>query len=428
MNALDGFLAVDLVPLATATLAAATCATLGNWLVLRKQAMLGDAMSHAVLPGIVIAFLAVGTRDPWALFVGATVAGAVAALVAEGLRRFARVESGAALGATLSIAFALGVFLLERGSLRNVDLDPDCVVFGSLESLFWIPPSGASHLAPASLATLPGEFTALVAVAAIVVALERGLRGRLTIASFDPEFAALAGVGPARLGRVLVAAVAAAAVASFAAVGSILVVALLVAPPVAARFWTDRLATQARLSLAFAIAAAILGYALSAGAPIPMNAAGAIATMAGAFVAASLVASPRHGALARWLRNRELRGRLAAEDMLGTLGRAAEIGAGGCDAATLVSAAGGDGAARRGFTALRRDGLIALAPDRRWNLTASGLDAAREILSRHRSWQEFLVERTGLAPDHAHETAHRLEHLGPNTSVAGAAVPGRPRP
>ena len=412
MNALDGFLAVDLVPLATATLAAATCATLGNWLVLRKQAMLGDATSHAVLPGIVVAFLAVGTRDPWALFVGATVAGAVAALVAEGLRRFARVESGAALGATLSIAFALGVFLLERGSLRNVDLDPDCVVFGSLESLFWIPPAGASHLSPASLATLPGEFTALVAVAAIVIAFERVLRGRLTIASFDPEFATLAGVAPGRLGRLLVVAVAAAAVASFAAVGSILVVALLVAPPVAARFWTDRLATQARLSVSLAVIAALAGYALAALSPVPVNAAGSIAAAAGALVVFSFLASPRHGSIAGWLRNRELATRLAAEDMLGTLGRAAEINAGGCDAVTLVSSAGANAAARRGFAALKRDGFIEVDAQARWTLTVLGLEAARTILARHRGWQEFLVERTGLAPDHAHETAHRLEHLG----------------
>jgi manganese/zinc/iron transport system permease protein len=407
---LDAFLAVDLVPLATAVLAAATCATLGNWLVLRKQAMLGDATSHAVLPGIVVAFLVVGTRDPWALFVGATVAGAVAALVAESLRRVARIESGAALGASLVVAFALGIYLLELGSLRNVDLDPDCVVFGSLEGLFWIPPAGAAHLSPAGLSTLPGEFRALGAVAAVSLFGERLLRGRLAIASFDPEFAELAGARPARIARLLVVAVAAAAVASFTAVGSILVVALLVAPPVAARFWTDRLAVQARLSIAFATVAALFGYAISASLPTPVNAAGTIAGMAGVLVALSMLASPSHGALAAWLRHRELARSLAAEDMLGVLGRAAEMGAGGCDAATLVAAGGGNGAARRGFLSLRRRALIAL-DDGQWTLTAAGMEAAREILSRHRGWQDFLVTRTGMPPDHAHEAAHRLEHL-----------------
>lgn len=411
MNPLDAFLAVDLVPLATAVLAAVTCATLGNWLVLRRQAMLGDATSHAVLPGIVVAFLVAGTRDPWALFVGATVAGAVAALVAEGLRRVARVESGAALGASLVVAFALGVYLLELGSLRNVDLDPDCVVFGSLEGLFWIPPAGATHLSPAGLSTLPGEFRALVAVAAVALVGERFLRGRLAIASFDPEFAELAGARPARLARLLVVAVAAAAVASFTAVGSILVVALLVAPPVAARFWTDRLVTQSRLSIAFAIIAAITGYAVSASLPTPVNAAGTIAAMSGLLVAISLVASPAHGAFAAWLRHRELVRSLAAEDMLGVLGRAAEIGAGGCDEATLVAAGGGNAAARQGFASLRQDALVALS-EGKWVLTAAGIDAARSLLSRHRSWQEFLVERTGMPPDHAHEAAHRLEHFG----------------
>jgi manganese/zinc/iron transport system permease protein len=374
--------------------------------------MLGDATSHAVLPGIVIAFLAVGTRDPWALFVGATVAGAVAALLAESLRRFARVENGAALGATLSIAFALGVFLLEQGAIRNVDLDPDCVVFGSLESLFWMAPAGGSHLSPAGLATLPGEFRSLAAVAAVAIVGERLFRGRLAVATFDPSFAQLAGAGPGRLGHLLVVAVAAAAVASFAAVGSILVVALLVAPPVAARFWTDRLATQARLSVAFAAVAALAGYALAALVPVPVNAAGSIASTAGVLVAASVLASPRHGTVAGWLGHRALAARLAAEDMLGTLGRAAEIGAGGCAAGTLVSSAGGNRAARRGFASLVRDGLIETDGGRGWILTRAGLAAARAILARHRGWQEFLVERTGLAPGHAHETAHRLEHLG----------------
>ena len=123
-----------------------------------------------------------------------------------------------------------------------------------------------------------------------------------------------------------------------------------------------------------------------------------------------MVASPSHGALAGWRRHRELARSLAAEDMLGVLGRAAEIGAGGCDEPTLVAAGGGNAAARRGFASLRKAALIAMS-DGKWMLTAAGVEAAREILSRHRGWQDFLVTRTGMPPDHAHEAAHRLEHL-----------------
>jgi hypothetical protein len=138
-----------------------------------------------------------------------------------------------------------------------------------------------------------------------------------------------------------------------------------------------------------------------------------MAAMAGVLVAISIVASPSHGALAAWRRHRELARSLAAEDMLGVLGRAAEIHAGGCDEATLVAAGGGNAAARRGFASLRQAALIAMS-DGKWMLTAAGVEVAREILSRHRGWQEFLVTRTGMSPDHAHEAAHRLEHLAAN--------------
>jgi len=406
---LDAFLSVDAVPLATALLAATLCATLGNWLVLRRQAMLGDATAHAVLPGIVLAFLLTGGRDPLLLLLGAAAAGIVAAILAEGLRRLARVESGAALGAAFTVAFALGVYLLEAGSLRNVDLDPDCVVFGSLESLFWIPPRGNGHLSGAGLAALPGEFLTLLAVAAIALPLERFARGRLAIASFDASFATVAGLRPARLGQALVVATAAAAVASFAAVGSILVVALLVVPPAAARFWTDRLATQARLSVAFGMLAALVGYAGAA--LLGVNAAGSIATATGAILALSVVASPERGVIAEALRRRRLAVRLASEDLLVLLRRAEELKAGGAATATLVAAGDDDAAARRGLARLAANGLVARSAEGTWRLTPSGRDAANEILDRHRRWEAWLVDRSGLAPDHVHETAHRLEHL-----------------
>ena len=143
---MNAFVAIDLPAMLAALLALVACGTLGNWLVLRKETMTGDAIAHAVLPGLVAGYLIAGTHSAPAMFAGAAAAGVAAILLAGWVRRRTRLEPGAALGTVFTAFFAIGVTLLETGGARQVDLDPGCVLFGALETVFVVPPEGSHGL------------------------------------------------------------------------------------------------------------------------------------------------------------------------------------------------------------------------------------------------------------------------------------------
>ncbi|WP_135465764.1 metal ABC transporter permease [Crenalkalicoccus roseus] len=292
------FLQLDLPPLLAALLAGGTCGLLGSFLVLRRESLVGDALAHAVLPGIVLGFALTGLRAGLPMLAGALVA-ALLAVGAIGLvRRAARLEPGAATGAVFTVFFALGLVLLEATGARAVDLDLDCVLFGQLETLVWPAATGWHSLRdPAALAALPRQLGLLAGVAAasaLVVAL---LWRPLQLLCFDPGYARVLGLPVRRLETALSLLVAAAAVAAFEAVGSILVVALLVCPAAAVRLATERYAAQVLGGAALGAALAALGYALAGplpaalGLPLSLSAGGVIGTLGGLAVAAAALAA-----------------------------------------------------------------------------------------------------------------------------------------
>ena len=187
----DELVVFDLPVLAAALLALAACGTLGNWLVLRRESMTGDAIAHAVLPGLVGGFIAVGRHSVAAMFVGAAIAGLCAILLSSWVRRHARLDPAAALGIVFTAFFALGVTMLEWLGARQVDLDPDCVLFGSLERMFLVPPPDGPLLFGA-----PRELWSLAAAAAASVLTSALLLKELRVHAFDPDFARVSGAAP----------------------------------------------------------------------------------------------------------------------------------------------------------------------------------------------------------------------------------------
>ena len=277
---MTGSLAIDLPALAAALLATVACGSLGNWLVLRKEAMTGDAIAHAVLPGLVAGFLVSGTRSAIAMFIGAALAGAAAVLLTTFVRRSTRLEAGAALGVVFTAFFALGVLLLETQGARQVDLDPECVLFGSLETLFYVPPIDGGWISG-----VPHELWTLAAAATLALGLNIAFGKELAAYAFDPVHARLSGRAPILVERALLAVVTSAIVASFTAVGSVLVLALLACPALIAAPHARSVRGQIGLSLAVGGVLAIGGYFLAAhaeqllGARSALNAAGMIAAL-----------------------------------------------------------------------------------------------------------------------------------------------------
>lgn len=259
----------DLWTMATAVLASVACGLVGCFLVLRRLSMLGDTISHAVLPGIAGAFLLTGTRDVLPMLLGATVVGVATALLSSGLDRWARVDRDAAMGVTFTTFFAMGVVMISLAA-RQVDLDPGCVLYGLLEFVPFDTITLAGMQVPRAAAWLG---TALVVDALLVVAFLKELRA----CSFDPAHAASLGLRVGLVHMGVMAAVAANTVVAFEAVGSILVVAMLVAPGATARLWTDRLTPMLWLACAIAASTAVVGYL--AALELNTSAAGMIATL-----------------------------------------------------------------------------------------------------------------------------------------------------
>lgn len=418
---LDLFVRLDLPAMLTATLAALACGVLGNFLVLRRQSLMGDAISHSVLPGLVAGFLASGERTTVPMFIGAAVAGVVTVVLVELVRKLGRVEAGAAMGVVFSVLFAAGVVLIRVAAAEGVDLDPDCVLNGALEDVFWALPAGPLSVGDLftaeALAGLPRELLTVAAVAALAGLFVAVLFKELRIAAFDPALATSLGFNAGWLHYALMIFVAAAVVASFEAVGSILVIAMLVCPAATARLLTDRLAVQVWLSAALAVVSGVGGYVLAVfgpgwvGRPEALGAAGMITVVAGVLFAGAVVLSPTHGVVAARVRRRRLSVSIAREDLLGLLYRAGELDAGrAISAAEATNALGGGSLARRAVRSALADHLVQ-AREGSLALTEAGFAAAQRLVRTHRLWEHYLVEELGLRADHVHTTAERLEHV-----------------
>jgi manganese/zinc/iron transport system permease protein len=296
----SSFVQLSLTPLLIGSLAAAVCALLGNFLVLRRQSLIGDAISHVALPGIVIAFLLTGTIHSMAMMIGAALAALVAVGLIETIRVVGRVEPGAAMGVVFTALFAGGIVLLEQSGSRNVHIDVEHALYGNLESLIWLAADGwPSLLDRAALAELPPALPRLAMVSAVAALFVGLLWKELVITTFDVAFARMVGIRSGIVGFALVTMVAVAAVAAFDAVGSIIVIAMFVCPPAAARLMTDRLDHQIAWSLLFAVTSAVAGYVLAGYGPLwlgarsSVSAAGMIATVSGLLLAVACVAGPK---------------------------------------------------------------------------------------------------------------------------------------
>jgi manganese/zinc/iron transport system permease protein len=297
------FVPLSLPPILIGILAAIACALPGNFLVLRKQALIGDAISHVVLPGIVLAFLVTQTLDAWAMLLGAGAAALFAVVMIDVIKRVSRIEVGAIMGVVFTTLFALGVLLLEQSSASSVHLDVEHALMGNLESLIWLEARGwASLLDPVALAGLPPELPRLALTLALIIVLLILFWRPLTLSTFDEGYAESLGLPVRAISLGLVMAAALAAVTAFDAVGSIIVIAMFICPAAAARLMTDRLRSQIWWSVGFATLSASLGYVLAGYGPLwiglenSVSAAGMIAAVSGLILALTAVFGPKRRA------------------------------------------------------------------------------------------------------------------------------------
>ncbi|MEL7048608.1 MAG: metal ABC transporter permease, partial [Pseudomonadota bacterium] len=185
------FVQLSLTPILIGILAAIACALPGNFLILRRQALIGDAISHVVLPGIVVAFLVTGTVSTWPMILGAAGAAIVAVALIETIKRLGRIEPGAAMGVAFTAMFAAGVLTLEQSDTSTVHLDVEHALYGNLESLIWLAATDgwSSLFDMAALSALPPELFRMAVATAMVIAFVFVFWRPLALSTFDETYA-----------------------------------------------------------------------------------------------------------------------------------------------------------------------------------------------------------------------------------------------
>ncbi len=235
---------------------ALSSALVGNYLVLRRMSMLGDAISHSALPGIVIAFLVSGSRDSFALTVGALAAGVLTTVLIEFIHRRTIVKVDSAIGIVFSMLFALGVMLLEFAP--HTDLDPDCVLFGQLE---YLGVHGGDGIVAALVTSK--QFQLLFGVFLLTALLIVLFYKELLVSSFDPLLAGAQGFRPQLIHYAMMCLLSLIVVSAFEAVGAILVIAMLILPGASAYLLTNRLKVMIGLSVGHALISTLGGVHLA---------------------------------------------------------------------------------------------------------------------------------------------------------------------
>jgi manganese/zinc/iron transport system permease protein len=266
------------------SLVAVSCSLLGCYLVLRKMAMVGDAISHSVLPGIVIAFLLTGgSREPFVMLLGAGALGLITTLLIEFFHRKGKLQTDASIGVSFTSLFALGVILVSLKA-GNIDLDQECVLYGDIAYVPFDP----------ELLWMMGGVLALVLVFILTGYKE------LFLTSFDPSYASSAGIPASAWHYALMGMVSIVTVACFEAVGAILVVAFLITPPATAYLLTDNFKRMLWLASILGISASFFGYWLAWW--LNGSIAGAMSAFAGFQFMLAFLFSPSQGYIAKRIR------------------------------------------------------------------------------------------------------------------------------
>lgn len=287
----------QIVILTVGSLVGASCALVGSFLVVRQTAMLGDAISHSVLPGIVVMFLITGTLSSFYMVAGAAVFGVLTVFLVGLLNRTGLLHEDASIGVVFPALFSLGVILVTRYT-AGVHLDESCVLYGEIEFVAlddWL--VGSRSLGPRAV-----WITGAILLANLVLVCT--FFKELKVTSFDPDLAASLGISPVLLHYLLMITVSVTAVGSFESVGAILVVAMFIVPPATAYLLTDRLNVLLLLAVVIGVVSAWVGYFFSRA--FDCSVAGSMAAAAGVFFMLAFLFSPQHGLLGRWLIRRVL--------------------------------------------------------------------------------------------------------------------------
>lgn len=389
-----------------------TAGLVGTFTLLRRQALVGDVVSHAALPGVAVAFLAGELNAPGtgrslsSLLAGAAISGSLAVVAITVIRRLTPIRADAALATVLGVSFGIGSAL-----------------FKAVQELPSGNQAGLQTMILGSAATMTAGDVRLIAAGALVTLIIALLLFKeLSILCFDEQTAAVQGWPVLILDLCLTGLVVAVTVIGLQTVG-ILMVALLITPPSAARFWTDRLSRMAVLAVVIGGLSAAGGSIVSAS--VPRLAGGPTIVLAGSLCfLISLFFGTERGLLRRWLRQRRNRNRIGRDDLIRAMFEIVESrlqpeAEPSPDHLTAIAVQTDELLARRSWSRQRltgliaqadRDGLIRMDTDSGWRFTRKGARIARTHVRNHRLWELYLITYAQVPPSHVDRDADFSEH------------------
>lgn len=366
-----------------------TAGVLGSFALLRRRSLMGDALAHAALPGVAIAYMVTGYKHIGVMMIGAAVAGVLGTMAISAITRYSKIKEDSAMGIVLTVFFGVGIVLLTiiQRSPKGNQSGLDKFLFGQAASL------------------VGSDVQVMVVIAAVLCLLTMILFKEFKLLSFDSGFGAGLGLPMGLLDAILNLMIVLAVVVGLQAVGVVLMAALLITPAIAARYWTERLSLMVVLSGLFGALSGALGTMLSLVAP-RMSTGPLIVLSATAIFVVSMLVAPRRGLLAKMIRLLAVRRTVARENTLRALYELAEEAGSAGAGFTLDDLRRRRGIADRnlaqvldrlaGEGLLHRLGVGGASSRDRWSLTEEGIALALGLVRRQRLWEVFLMHEAEL--------------------------------
>ncbi len=372
-------------------------AVVGCFTFIKKKSLVGDAISHAVLPGICVSFLATGSKDPFLLIIGAFISGWISILVMDKIIQNTKIKEDAATGLSLSVFFGIGILLMtyiqHSGNASQSGLDT--FLFGKAAAL------------------VGKDLFAFSLVALIVLFIVFLFYKEFKLISFDPHFARVIGLPIKRLELLLTSITVLAVVTGIQAVGVVLMAAMLITPAAAARFWTNRLSRMILLASFFGAFSGISGAFISYSAPSMPTGPWMVMNLS-IIALLSFFLAPRKGIFIRQWRRISIKKQLLEENLLKTFYKIGEKSGDhfnqvAVDDLQLVRQFSPT-QLTKGLRKLRLNGY-AKKEGNAWYITNEGFEKGKRITRLHRLWELYLTKYLRIAPDHVHEDADTIEHV-----------------
>lgn len=375
----------------------ASAALIGCFSYLRKQALVGDAIAHAILPGICFGFMLSGTKNPIALILGAMLSGWLSILAIDFIAKHSKLKPDTAIGIVLSVFFGFGVLMLtniqQSGNAAQAGLDK--FLFGKAASM-----------------TLVDVYT-FGGIALLLLLLVMLCYKGFKILAFNPDYANVLGLPTKTLSFLLATATVLSVAVGIQAVGVVLMAALLITPAAAARFWTNKLKTMLVLAAIMGAIAGWIGCLVSFIAPAMPTGPWVVISLT-IMVGVAMLLSPTNGIYGKWIKASNNKQLIAHENVLKLFYQLGEKEDSFFKRRGLLTLkqhrALKTSTLKKGLTILSQKKWV-VKEEGSYQLTNAGLIEAKRIVRLHRLWELFLNKRLGLAPDHVHPDAEVIEHL-----------------